>query len=56
MPSKDKRELFDPAKMQEVVDRLRREGRLPSQREFLRAAEKIRAEYRQKSQKTPTKR
>ncbi len=41
-------ELFDPQKMQEIVNRLRAEGRLPSAEEFLRVAEELREEVRPK--------
>ena len=37
---------FDPRKMQEIVDRLRAEGRLPSAEEFVRTAMKIREKFR----------
>lgn len=41
-------EKFDPNKMQEIVDRLQAEGRLPSEEAFVEAAERIRAKYRGK--------
>jgi Arc/MetJ-type ribon-helix-helix transcriptional regulator len=43
-----KGEKFDPRKMQEIIDKLRAEGRLPSAEEFVRTAMEIRERYREK--------
>ncbi len=43
-----KGEKFDPRRMQQIVDKLRAEGRLPSEEAFLEAARRIRAKYRGK--------
>ena len=37
---------FNPQTMQEIVDRLREEGRLPSAEEFVRVAEELRQQVR----------
>lgn len=37
---------FDPARMQQIVDKLRAERRLPSAEEFVRAAMEIREKFR----------
>jgi hypothetical protein len=42
-----KDEKFDPEKMQEIVDRLRAEGRLPTADEFVEAALDVRERYRE---------
>lgn len=41
-----KEEKFDPQRMQAIIDRLRAEGRLPSEEDFVRSALKIREKYR----------
>jgi hypothetical protein len=43
-----KDEKFDPNKMLAIIERLKAEGRLPSAEEFVKAATRIRSEYRQK--------
>ena len=43
-----KRERFDPATMQAIIDHLNAEGRLPSSEEFLRVTERLRNEVRPK--------
>ena len=42
-----KDEPLDLAKMMEIINRLKAEGRLPSAEEFVNAAMRIREEYRQ---------
>lgn len=43
-----KHEKFDPKKMLAIIEQLKAEGRLPSAKEFVKAAMRIRSEYRQK--------
>jgi collagenase-like PrtC family protease len=43
-----KDEPLDPAKMMEIINRLKVEGRLPSPEEFISAMVRIREKYRQK--------
>lgn len=42
------RKRFDSAKMQAIINRLKSEGRLPSEEEFLRVTEGLRSEVRPK--------
>jgi Arc/MetJ-type ribon-helix-helix transcriptional regulator len=37
---------FDPRRMQQIVDRLRKEGRLPSEEDFIRTAMEVREKFR----------
>jgi len=37
-----------PAQMQEIVERLKKEGRMPSPDQLLRALDRTRAKYRQR--------
>ena len=51
-----KDEPLHPAKMIEIINRLKAEGRLPSAEEFVNAAVRIREEYRQEIANVSSKR
>jgi len=45
---KEGKKQFDPAEMQRRVDRLKREGRMPTEEQWLAAKETARKEFRPK--------
>ena len=43
----DSEEKVDSGKLQKIIDRLRAEGRLPAEEDFVEAALEVRRKYRQ---------
>ena len=53
---RDDPKYFDPDRMQEIVDRLKREGRMPTMEQFANVMSLIRPEYQKAISPTASRR